>query len=319
MSKTLIGIFLLLVFPLVTIADTVAEKLQSVSVTIKAGGSEGSGVIVKRGEYNFVLTAGHVVSSLRKTRSVIDSGMDRTVVEFNDASIIQNVYEDGRKVGQVEMTAKVISYSNADSGEDLALLQIIKKNFATESATFYLSNDIPKIGTRLYHVGSLRGEFGSNSLTNGIINSIGRIYDGKIYDQTSCTALPGSSGGGIFLEENGEYVGMLVRGGGETFNLIIPIRRIREWTNRMGLNFVIDPNVAVPSDEEIRKILIEDIGANNWNKAKVSIPSPILSPEPKNQCGNSVDTMQSNGPLNVYLENMLLQYGAAFNLPYAVY
>jgi len=56
--------------------ENVAQFLQDISVTIKAGGAEGSGTIVTRkvGEetVNFVWTAGHVVEHLRKVRSVID-------------------------------------------------------------------------------------------------------------------------------------------------------------------------------------------------------------------------------------------------------
>jgi hypothetical protein len=32
-----------------------------------------------------------------------------------------------------------------------------------------------------------------------------------------------------------------VRGAGETFNLIVPIRRIREWAKEQGCEFLLDP------------------------------------------------------------------------------
>lgn len=240
---------------------SVAEQLQDLSVTLNTGTSEGSGVVIKRGDKNFVLTAGHVIDNLRKTRSVIDpkTGTERKVVEFDDANIIQTLYEDGRKVGKIEMLARVISFSDAENGEDLAVLLIAKKNFINASAVFYSDKDPTPVGSELYHVGSLQGQLGSNSVTTGIISQVGRLFQNKLYDQTSCPAFPGSSGGGVFLKD-GRYVGMLVRGGGETFNLIVPVRRIKAWTEKMGLQFILDPNLPVPSDEDLKKIMIEDTG-----------------------------------------------------------
>ena len=62
------------------------------------------------------------------------------------------------------------------------------------------------------------------------MSQVGRVLDlgsggGTVFDQTTVTAFPGSSGGGVFLTD-GKYVGMLVRGAGETFNLIVPVRRM---------------------------------------------------------------------------------------------
>jgi hypothetical protein len=53
---------------------------------------------------------------------------------------------------------------------------------------------------------------------------------------------------------------MVVRGAGETFNLIVPIRRIREWAQRTGVLFALDDSIPVPSAEELRKIPVEDTG-----------------------------------------------------------
>ena len=44
----------------------------------------------------------------------------------------------------------------------------------------------------------------------------------RIFDQTTCVAFPGSSGGGVFLKrDDPRYVGMLVRGAGEGFLISI--------------------------------------------------------------------------------------------------
>ena len=70
----------------------VAQHLQDVSVTIKADRSEGSGVLITRDikpkqdsketvKVNFVITCAHVVDGLRSTRTVIEDGKSKTLVE----------------------------------------------------------------------------------------------------------------------------------------------------------------------------------------------------------------------------------------------
>jgi hypothetical protein len=75
----------------------VPTYLQDISVTIHAGRSEGSGTITTRDGVNYVWTAAHVVSSLRKTREIVDAktGSHRTVVEF-DAATAQALIDEGR-------------------------------------------------------------------------------------------------------------------------------------------------------------------------------------------------------------------------------
>jgi len=53
---------------------------------------------------------------------------------------------------------------------------------------------------------------------------------------------------------------MLVRGAGETFNLIVPIRRINKWAKSENILWALDPNVDAPSLEEINKLPKEKIG-----------------------------------------------------------
>ena len=66
-----------------------------------------------------------------------------------------------------------------------------KFNFVTDTVTFYLDEEIPKLGTDLLHVGSLLGQMGANSMTDGIYSQHGRILKSInkfVFDQTTCTA-----------------------------------------------------------------------------------------------------------------------------------
>ena len=242
---------------------SVPIQLQELSVTVRAGNSRGSGALktTKDGS-TWVLTAAHVVEGLRKTREILDNGSRRTVTEFDDPQIVRFVYEGGRKVGEQVWDTEVVRYSGINHGEDLALLRVRSKEFmAPTSFSFYLAPELPPFGADLYHCGSPLGELGSNTLTTGILSQHGRVYQGKVFDQSTCPAMPGSSGGIVALKSDGRYVGMVVRGAGETFNLIVPARRIYDWGKRTGVEFVLNDSIPVPSEEELRKRPVEERGS----------------------------------------------------------
>lgn len=258
-------------------AQKIINHLQDISVTIKAqsggwfgGESQGSGVLFTRKDgtdtTTYLWTAGHVVDGLKSHRMVLINGSPKVVTEFKDAQVVMEFQEAGRRVGETTVDARVIRYSDAETGRDLAILQIRKKNFAGEgrSAEFYKDDVMPAVGTKLYHVGSLLGQFGSNSLTQGAISQTGRVLqlgaNGTVFDQTSVTAFPGSSGGGVFLEKNGQYIGMLVRGAGEQFNFIVPIREMRIWAQSAKVEWALDRSIPLPSAEDLKKLPVEDAG-----------------------------------------------------------
>jgi hypothetical protein len=257
----------------------VADHLQDISVTIKAdnpngyGGSEGSGTMIVRevgGEkITFVWTAGHVIDHLRSVRTVInEDGQPVKVVEFSDPTIVKELVEKGRRVGEMKMDARVIKFSDADNGEDLALLMVRARDYAKAGSKFRLEKgdgNIVPIGTQLFHVGSLLGQMGANSMTTGIISQVGRTLGKVEYDQTTVTAFPGSSGGGVYLTD-GRYVGMLVRGAGEGFNLIVPVRRMERWAKKHNVMWALDGSVPMPSLDEIDDLPVEAAGLSKRSK-----------------------------------------------------
>ncbi len=248
----------------------IADHLQNVSVTIRSEGKfsngEGSGVIFTRKDskgntVNFVWTAAHVIDNLRSTREVLVGGSKKTLVEFKDPMIVKEIRQNGRTVGRLQMDAEVLKYSDADDGHDLALLRVRKFNFVEDTVTFNLDKDIPKLGTDLLHVGSLLGQMGANSMTDGIYSQHGRLIKSLnkyVFDQTTCTAFPGSSGGGVYLKSDARYIGMLVRGAGEGFNLIVPVRRMRDYCEKHEIMWALDPKLEMPSEDDIKKISIEN-------------------------------------------------------------
>lgn len=267
--RTLLSLCLILVSSVVMAADPDAkliQHLQDVSVTINCKGGQGSGTLITRkvGDetVNFVWTAAHVVDTARTTRQIIHKGAQKTVVEFDDVSVIQEFYENGRRVGEIKMDAYVVAYSDADVGDDLALLRVRKTNYVQASAKFYLDKELPPLGTELYHCGSLLGQVGSNSLVTGIIAQQGRVLNvgkpgGTVFDQTTLTIFPGSSGGGVYRKTDGAYVGMIVRGTAGGFNFMVPIRRMKDFAKEAKVEWALDESVPMPTEAELKAIPAE--------------------------------------------------------------
>ncbi len=253
----------IMILPGVAWANDMVNKLQDISVTVTTSSGSGSGVLKTRKVGNdnvtFVWTAAHVVDGLRNVRHIVDTktGTRREVVEFEDANVVQTINEDGRLVARFSALAEVVKFSKE---EDLALLRIRKKNFSTNSVQFYLDKKLPSLGDDVWNVGSALGIQGSNTVSKGVMSQYGRILSNKkVYDQVSCPGFPGCSGSGVYLND-GRMMGMLTNGAGETFILVVPTRRIVDWAKTSGIDWAVDDNIEMPSDKELRRIIVEDNG-----------------------------------------------------------
>lgn len=252
----------------------IIDNLQNVSVTISVDGSgRGSGTLftreVKPGVFmSYVWTAGHVVADLRTERSVIDrdSGNKKIIVGFKDCQVYQETVQDGRKVKQEYLDCRVICYSNCETGDDQAVLEVRMRNYTRETTTFYIGDEIPGIGTELIHVGSLLGDIGSCSFTTGVTSQVGRLLALNencavaVYDQTSAVSFPGSSGGGVFNSETGQYIGMLTGGirNAQGFAWYVPVRRQIEWAKSVNMTWAMDATVPMPNAADLKRIPLDD-------------------------------------------------------------
>ncbi len=214
----------------------VYQDLQDISVKVVVGSGSGSGVLFCRdvaGEWRtFVWTAGHVVKRLLK----VDGTFRNATIKYEDRYPIE------QRVVKWEQEAKVIACSNSYDGEDLALLEIIDNDYRAASVTF-ASDEIQKVGTEIIHVGSAAGFY--NSVSLGIVSQTDREYRGKMYDQTSTMAYPGSSGGGVYTTD-GKCIGLVTLGVGPGLNFYVPVRRMRAWAKKEGIEWAMDLSVPVP-------------------------------------------------------------------------
>lgn len=255
----------------------VPAYLQKISVTVRAGNSGGSGVTIIRKidgkDTTFVLTAHHVIDGLRRVETKIIDGREVKKVIYDDAQIVQEKVLNGRTVGDSRAYCKVFACSEK---HDIALLQVRWDGLYSDGAVFVLDKSVTPVGTELFHCGSPAGqELGHNSLTPGIIASNGRLFNDLPYDQTTVSALPGSSGGVVARKSDGLYVGTLTLGlrGTDTFNYIVPIRRTLEWAEKAGLRYIFDPAAAPLTQEQLDKVPLETNRVDMGTRAADSPPT----------------------------------------------
>jgi serine protease Do len=112
----------------------------------------------------------------------------------HDARRVEAYYADHRRV-------KVVGLVDKNEQLDLALIRLD----GAPGPRLALSSTAPRIGTRIYLMGSPRGfDF---SLSEGLVSQV-RTLDGVRYYQLSCPISPGDSGGPV-LNERGEAIGVV--------------------------------------------------------------------------------------------------------------
>lgn len=191
------------------------RSIYDASVFIRASdGDTGSGSVFrsKAGEY-LILTAAHV-------------GWD---TPWEPVIISQSIMKDGQKTGEYATLADVLTASHPYRGYDIAVLKP-RDTIFTNAISFHLGDNIPAVGTPIWHCGSPRGAWLERSITFGHIAGLNRrrkAIQPHALDQSTATVLPGSSGGGLFLATSGEFVGFVDEWDHfDNINFFVPVRDI---------------------------------------------------------------------------------------------
>lgn len=245
----------------------VAKYLQDISCTVRVEvdplhAAHGSGTIIQRWfGSTYVLTCAHVVVYGREEVEYVDAdGTCVTVPEFNNITIYRETFDkQGRAKGRRTWPAEVIRFSDCEEGHDLALLRLVDRSYYhPQTARFYLDETPLSVGTEIIHCGSWEGSFAPNSISRGTVSFGCRVKWGTSLTQNNMTSFPGGSGGIVALASDGRYVGMHVRGvAGPTLKFSIPMARIKTWAKKAGVEFILDPSLPEPSDEELNSQPIE--------------------------------------------------------------
>lgn len=228
-------------------SKTKMERMIYPIVQMKGNGTVGSGVVVanepgpEQNWYVWVVTAYHVVEEVRDF-----SNYDETVVDvhFFDAEL-------GRVSEDSCTGLEIVAYPEAD----LSLLRIERHqpwpylaDVAPEEVCEQLSVFDP-----VYAVGCPLGN--QPIPTRGEISSQYKKVGDEVYWMVSAPTFFGNSGGGIFLSENGQLVGissMIYTYGKRSpmvvphMGLFVPLAQVRSWLRREGFVHLLGTSEGLP-------------------------------------------------------------------------
>ncbi|MBI4712855.1 MAG: trypsin-like peptidase domain-containing protein [Planctomycetes bacterium] len=242
--------------------ETLAQKRERLyemvllpSVRIRARSGVGGGTIISsrpdsNGDYQtYLLTAYHVVQVLvpseRSDANQDDNACDQkpTAIAHEEASV--DIYRDDLSAMD-EYKAEIVSYQPS---KDLALLKL-KSAKPFKSAKLITKGNIAgiKVFTPVYAVGCPLGY--EPMPTDGQIGSTNRQMNGEKFWLMSAPTIFGNSGGGIFLAETNELIGVssmvcmynqLIPTPITHLGLMVPAENIFNWLDNQNLQFLYEP------------------------------------------------------------------------------
>jgi len=214
--------------PAVVNADTgVVERIVSSSVTIIYNSKEhemsmGSGVLYKKGDKWYVMTAAHVVADTDEN----SYGCGQIIVMFTPM--------ESDSATHAWVGALIAHNSKLDS----AIIQIDVADSSGMGAASFAKN-APKVGRDVYSVGNPAGDI--NTVTEGIICHNHRVVDwcDTRHLQITCNGTHGSSGGGVFTADTGECIGIVVRLNPQSdILMVVPTKEIVAWMHANNLSAI---------------------------------------------------------------------------------
>jgi serine protease Do len=193
-----------------------AKRIGSAVIKVSTPGGLGSGVIID--EDGHAITNAHVVQGETNLRATV-------WFPQADGTLKREVIED----------VQIIAVNNHN---DLALLKI-KHPKEGEKFTFaplQLEEQL-EIGQTVFAIGNPLGL--ERTLSQGVVSTTQRSFEGLTYIQTDAAINPGNSGGPLF-NTKGEVIGITNMGilGGESLGFAIPTRYVKDFIrNREAFAF----------------------------------------------------------------------------------
>lgn len=183
-----------------------AKQIGPAVIKVSTPGGLGSGVILSRDGY--AITNAHVVQGETNLRATVWFAQDDGTLKRTD-------------IDDVELVA-------LNNHLDLALIRI--RHPDGKDFVFAPVQDAEKleIGQGVFAIGNPLGL--ERTLTQGVISTTQRNFDGLTYIQTDTPINPGNSGGPLF-NTKGEVIGITNMGitGGEALGFAIPARYVKDF------------------------------------------------------------------------------------------
>lgn len=220
------------------------EIAQSQTLLVEAPDGWGSGIVVTRtNSYGnpriFVWTAAHVIGC--------------EPYELVTHKIFRS---EGSKAGKATFIARVLKVS---PDLDIALLWVDAPPGLGITGAEFAGVAPLRVGTPIFHVSNFLAPLFDGSVSTGIISQLDahpdyptEIWHWALLDQTDCTVIPGSSGGGIFTHD-GRVVGIVVAGEVPTLNCFVPNRVIAKWAREHSLEWALYGE-GCPTDYELEAL-----------------------------------------------------------------
>jgi S1-C subfamily serine protease len=240
-----------------------------VRVRTKRAGGSGT-VIYSQGEpgqvSTYVLTNQHVIDDAVRVVEKWDPVLQKNV-KRDERDLVEvhffNYRWSSRVVGANAIEAEIVAY---DKDEDLALLKLRGTDPVPAVAKLFPRGEESRllVGEPIITVGCGLGE--PPVLTQGVISVFGREIDSKEYWLCTAPSIYGSSGGGTFLVETREFIGVPSRvavtgflGSSAVTHLSysIPITRVYDFLEKQMFRFIYDAGFTEDGEAETRKRLLE--------------------------------------------------------------
>jgi serine protease Do len=158
------------------------NQLGEAVVQVRTPGGLGSGFIIN--EDGFLITNFHVIEG--ETQITVDVYLQR----------------DGQLAPKTYKQVRIVAINKFD---DLALLKIEDKDASRFKFVMLGSSDALAVGEHVFAIGSPLGL--ERTVTEGILSTKTREFQGQLYLQTTAQINPGNSGGPLF-NMSGEVVGV---------------------------------------------------------------------------------------------------------------
>jgi serine protease Do len=183
-----------------------AKSIGPAVVKISTPGGLGSGVIIDKDGY--AITNAHVVQGEQKLKATVWFPQPDGTLKRVD-------------IDKVELIA-------VNNHLDLALVKIPSTKEGDFSFAPVQKDEQLDIGQAVFAIGNPLGL--ERTLTQGVISTTQRSFDGLTYIQMDCPINPGNSGGPLF-NTRGEVIGITNMGlrGGESLGFAIPTRYVKDF------------------------------------------------------------------------------------------
>lgn len=244
----------------------IAKHVQDVTVGIDAktltSKVYGSGVLISKEltsptgkveTYNFILTAGHVVSMGRIVGAKRDGRTTEQIIVYPTIHG-KKLHLRKNKWEQESSEATILKTGYVHDNIDFAVL-LLTDPLSDASATFDLNE--PCVGTEVFVGAHFPTQPQAELMVvGGMISTVYTEIEGALHHQADCIVRMGASGGGVFLAHNGACIGIT------TYQTdmgcaFVPMHIIAEWLEDNNLAWLIHENEDCPSIYTLLRMEIE--------------------------------------------------------------